>query len=73
MQTRIKTKHLNYSGKSFRMKNSAELNNVTVYVLSLKVLQDKIPGIQAILGLRQMTDRKWSFDQKNSTWNYLVN
>lgn len=57
-----------YRVRSLRFAD-VELSDVKVYVLSLKVLQDKIPNIQAVLGLEQMMDRKWFFDPRNSVWN----
>lgn len=39
-----------------------------VYVLSLKHLQEKIPGIQAVIGLSEMKKHKWYINNKSSTW-----
>jgi len=56
--------------KSMKM-GTIDDTNVEVYVLSLKYLQSKIPGIQAVIGLSQMTKHNWYIDNKNSVWgNY---
>ena len=42
--------------------------DVDVYVLSLNYLQAKIPGINAVLGLSQMKNRKWYFNFEGAKW-----
>lgn len=56
-----------YNMKSVKM-GSIEQTNIKVYVLSLKYLQSKIPGIQAVLGLSQMINHKWYINNKKSVW-----
>jgi|GEM_PF-4006834 len=56
-----------YRAKSIRF-GIHEDRNIEVYVISLKYLQSKIPGIKAIVGLNQMMDRQWYFNHRNSTW-----
>lgn len=42
--------------------------DIQVYVVSLQYLQAKIPGIQAVIGLGQMTKYKWYLNNKTSIW-----
>jgi predicted aspartyl protease len=56
-----------YKAKSIRFGSVID-RDVRVYVVSLKSLQSKIPGIQAILGLNQMMRHKWYVNNKKAVW-----
>jgi hypothetical protein len=56
-----------YRAKSIKFGNQED-RNVEVYVVDLTYLQSKIPGVQVVLGLSQMTSRKWYINNMNSTW-----
>lgn len=61
-----------YRAKAIKFGDQEE-RNIEVYVVDLTYLQSKIPGIQAVLGLSEMTNRKWYINNKNATWGVYGN
>jgi predicted aspartyl protease len=56
-----------YKMKSVKMGPIVQ-TDVKVYVLNLSHIQSKIPGVQAVIGLSQMTKNKWYINNKTSVW-----